>query len=365
MNGPTVVVGMSGGVDSSVSAYLLKKQGYNVVGMFMKNWEETSADGFCPSAIDYDDVVAVCDQLQIPCYAVNFSQNYWDQVFEHFLEELKAGRTPNPDILCNREIKFKVLLEKAKELGAEFLATGHYCRIGHTESQEAQLLRGIDAGKDQSYFLYALHSTILSEVLFPIGNLPKKEVRAIAQDLQLATAKKKDSTGICFIGKRPFKEFVSQYIAYHPGKMITPEGKVVGQHDGVAYYTIGQRHGMGIGGPGEPWFVADKRIDSNELVVVQGGEHPALFKSTLQAHDLTWISLNGPPSLPCRCTAKIRYRQADQACTLTIEQGTAHVAFDEPQRAVTPGQSVVFYQGDVCLGGGIIGNQGGTPLASS
>lgn len=355
--GKVVVVGMSGGVDSSVSALLLKQQGWKVIGLFMKNWEEALPGAECPAEADYQDVLSVCSQIDIPCYAVNFSENYWDNVFEHFLSELKAGRTPNPDILCNREIKFKVLLEKAMDLGADYLATGHYCRIGESNG-EAALLRGMDPNKDQSYFLYALSSQVLKSVLFPIGGLPKPEVRMIAAQNGLSTYAKKDSTGICFIGKRNFKDFVSQYIAYHPGKLVTVDGKVVGEHDGAAYYTIGQRHGLKIGGPGEPWFVVDKCLESNRVIVAQGFEHPALFANHLQAEDLTWISSHGPAELPLRCTAKIRYRQTDQPCVLEgIDGGVASVRFDEPQRAITPGQSIVFYSGEECLGGGIIVNK--------
>ncbi len=350
----TVVVGMSGGVDSSVTALLLKQQGWNVIGLFMKNWNETDPNGACAASKDYEDVLAVSSQIGIPCYSVDFSERYWNNVFETFLDELKAGRTPNPDILCNREIKFKALLDKALQMGADSLATGHYCRVRHSEASN-ELLKGEDPLKDQSYFLYAVTSDVLKHVLFPIGELPKSEVRKIAQEHGLVNAAKKDSTGICFIGKRDFKHFVSQYIAYHPGNLVTTDGKVIGKHDGSAYYTIGQRHGLGIGGAGDAWFVVDKRHDVNEVVVAQGAEHPALFSASLTASQLTWVSPLGPPPLPYRCTAKVRYRQADQPCTiLKIEDGIVSVAFDAPQRAVTPGQSIVFYDGDICLGGGVI-----------
>lgn len=346
---------MSGGVDSSVSALLLKRQGYNVIGIFMKNWDESDSNGNCTATQDYEDALAVSAHLGIPCYAVNFSAKYWDNVFENFLDELKAGRTPNPDILCNREIKFKALLEKAQEMGADYLATGHYCRTGLVNGEPA-LLKGLDPLKDQSYFLYTVTSDILKNVLFPIGDLPKSEVRRIAVEEGLINAKKKDSTGICFIGKRDFKSFVSQYIAYHPGDVLTVDGKVIAKHDGSAYYTIGQRHGLGIGGPGDPWFVVDKDVTTNTIVVAQGSEHPALFSRHLNAIQTTWVSRNGI-NTPLSCTAKVRYRQADQACTVNEDAGTLTVTFQEPQRAVTPGQSIVFYQNEVCLGGGIISNK--------
>lgn len=353
----TVVVGMSGGVDSSVTALLLKQQGWNVIGLFMKNWNEADAKGACPATQDFEDVVSVCSQIGIQCYSVDFSEKYWNNVFETFLCELRAGRTPNPDILCNREIKFKALLDKALDMGADYLATGHYCRVLHTE-HENFLLKGADPAKDQSYFLHAVHSEALKHVLFPVGELPKSEVRELATNFGLINSAKKDSTGICFIGKRDFKEFVSQYIAYHPGDLITPEGKVVGKHDGSAYYTIGQRHGLGIGGPGEAWFVVDKRHETNEVVIAQGSEHPALFSKSLTATQLTWVSSGGCKELPYRCTAKVRYRQQDQSCTIVcIDGDVAYVEFDVPQRAVTPGQSVVFYDGDVCLGGGVIASR--------
>jgi tRNA-specific 2-thiouridylase len=346
---------MSGGVDSSVSAVLLKRQGYNVVGIFMKNWEESDSEGNCTAMQDYEDALAVCTHIGIPCYSVNFSAKYWDNVFENFLSELKAGRTPNPDILCNREIKFKALLDKALELGADYLATGHYCRTQEIEGEVA-LLKGLDPLKDQSYFLYTLTSSVLKKVMFPIGNLPKSEVRRIAIEEGLVNARKKDSTGICFIGKRDFKSFVSQYIAYHPGDVLTTEGKVIAKHDGSAYYTIGQRHGLGIGGPGDAWFVVDKDVVTNTIVVAQGSEHPALFSTGLSAIQLSWVSSKGI-NPPYSCSAKVRYRQADQLCTIESGTETLQVTFQEPQRAVTPGQSIVFYAGEVCLGGGIISNK--------
>jgi tRNA-specific 2-thiouridylase len=352
---PTVVVGMSGGVDSSVSAFLLKEQGYRVIGMFMKNWEEPNNEGgVCPAAIEFEDVVRVCDQLDIPYYSVNFVQEYRDHVFSHFLREFQAGHTPNPDILCNREIKFKVLLDKAIELGADFLATGHYCQNVRHQNGEFQLLKGLDPGKDQSYFLHAITEKALQKVLFPVGNLHKSEVRRIAKAQNLATSEKKDSTGICFIGERDFKQFLLQYLPGKPGDFEDLSGKKVGRHDGVAYYTPGQRKGLGIGGPGEAWFVVDKDIERNVVILAQGDRHPALYCDELVAVDLHWISPNGPPVLPLSCKAKIRYRQADQECMLSFEDGKAIVRFAIPQRAVSIGQSVVFYDNDVCLGGGTI-----------
>lgn len=353
---PTVVVGMSGGVDSSVSALLLKSQGYHVIGMFMKNWEEQDENGHCTASADYDDVVRVCEQIGIPFYSVNFSKEYWDNVFVQTLNDFRAGLTPNPDVLCNREIKFKMLLDKALQLGAQFLATGHYCRVAALPNQRYQLAKGIDPGKDQSYFLHMLSENILDRVLFPIGHLPKSEVRAIAAQHGLATAEKEDSTGVCFIGERNFKQFLSQYIPPTPGDFEDLEGNVVGTHDGIAYYTIGQRKGLGIGGAGEPWFVVGKDIKRNVVILVQGTEHPALYSSALVAHQLNWISKDGPPELPFTCTAKVRYRQPNQECTITeiSDDGLAKVVFAVPQRAVTPQQSIVFYDGDICLGGGLI-----------
>lgn len=348
----TIVVGMSGGVDSSVCALLLKQQGFRVIGLFMKNWEETDARGVCTSTRDYEDVVKVCEQLDIPCYTVSFVQEYQEHVFSHFLEELKAGHTPNPDILCNREIKFKALLNKALALGGDFLATGHYCQ--KTEEETPRLLKGRDPAKDQSYFLYAITGKALQKALFPIGHLLKSEVRRIAEEQGLATAKKKDSTGICFIGKRDFKEFTKPYLGYNPGPFETPEGKVVGQHDGAAFYTIGQRKGLGIGGQGEAWFVVGKEMDRNAVLVVQGEDHPSLYRSELTVTDLTWIA-GSPSSLPFTCSAKIRYRQPEQECIIeTMTESSTHVRFLHPQRAITARQSVVFYQGDICLGGGMI-----------
>lgn len=354
----TVVVGMSGGVDSSVSALLLKQQGYNVIGMFMKNWEENDENGVCKASLEFEDVVRVCDQIGIPYYSVNFVKEYREGVFNQFLEEFKKGDTPNPDILCNREIKFKAMLEKALELGADYLATGHYCQ-NDCFNDEFRLIKGMDLNKDQSYFLYTIKSHILSKVLFPVGDIPKPQVRKIAHENGLATSTKKDSTGICFIGERNFKQFLGQYIAYTPGNFETLSGEVVGKHDGVAYYTIGQRKGMGIGGQGEPWFVVGKDVGRNVVYIERGINHPALFTSHLIATEMSWVSPNGKPNLPFSCRAKVRYRQDDQACTiLSEENGELKVVFDEPQRAITPRQSIVFYDGNICLGGAIISGKG-------
>ncbi len=341
----TVVVGMSGGVDSSVTALLLKEQGYRVIGLFMKNWEE---EGACPAEVDYEDVACVCAHLDIPFYTVNFAKEYWDNVFSHCLKEYAAGFTPNPDILCNREIKFNVFLDKALELGADYLATGHYCRKIKVDGKW-QLGRGLDPGKDQSYFLYTLKSSILDKVLFPIGELEKTEVRKRAHESGLITAQKKDSTGICFIGKRNFKEFLTRFIPNKPGNFEQLNGKVVGSHDGIAYYTIGQRRGLDIGGPGEAWYVVGKDGARNVVVVEQGDEHPALYSSELTMGEVSWVA--EPPIFPARCTAKVRYRSPDVACTIVSNE---RVVFDEPQKAITPRQSIVFYQGEICLGGAII-----------
>lgn len=350
----TVVVGLSGGVDSSVSAWLLKQQGYRVIGLFMKNWEEKDENGVCQSSKEFADAAAVAEKIGIPCYSVNFVKEYWDNVFAHFIAEFRQGHTPNPDILCNREIKFKAFYEKAREFGADFLATGHYCQIGNS----CQLLKGRDPGKDQTYFLYTLKEGILANVLFPVGHLHKKEVRALAREAGLPTSEKKDSTGICFIGERNFKQFLSQYIAIQPGPFKNLAGKVVGQHEGVAYYTIGQRRGMGLGGEGEAWFVVGKDIPNNVVFVERGENHPALFKSELHCTELTWIG--AAPQLPFKCRSKIRYRQNDEECEIishtpiNSSSKEAIVRFARSQRAITPRQSIVFYDGDVCLGGGII-----------
>lgn len=348
---------MSGGVDSSVTALLLKQQGYKVIGLFMKNWEEKDADGTCRSALEFEDVVRVCEQLDIPYYSVNFIKEYWDNVFAHFLKEFEQGHTPNPDILCNREIKFKVLLDKALEIGGDFLATGHYCQIG--KQKDFQLLKGADPQKDQSYFLYTIGQNALCKVLFPVGGMVKTELRDLARKHHLATSDKKDSTGICFIGKRDFKEFLGKYLPYTPGNFETLDGKIVGEHAGVAYYTSGQRKGMGIGGPGEPWFVVGKDIPKNVVYVEQGTRHPALYCDELTATEASWVAGEFMHTLPFRCRSKVRYRQPDQECEITrIENGTLHVRFSIPQRSVTPRQSIVFYDGDVCLGGAMIAQPG-------
>jgi len=355
-----VIVGMSGGVDSSVCAALLKEEGYNVVGLFMKNWEELDEHGVCQSSKEYADVIAVCEKLDIPYYSVDFIKEYREQVFNHFVEEYKLGYTPNPDILCNREIKFKVFYEKARELGADFLATGHYCQNKIIDGKNA-LIKGADPLKDQSYFLYTIKSDVLKNVLFPIGHLPKTEVRRIAAKYDLATKNKKDSTGICFIGERNFKNFLSNYITFTDGNFETLEGKVVGRHTGATYYTLGQRKGLGLGGPGEPWFVVGKDIARNVVIVERGENHPAMFSDSLVATDLEFTTGEWNRPLPFKCTAKVRYRQKDQACTVTkIENGKIFVEFDEPQRAITPRQSVVFYDGEICLGGAMIETSGPT-----
>jgi tRNA-specific 2-thiouridylase len=349
----TVVVGMSGGVDSSVCALLLKQQGYHVIGLFMKNWEEKTSNGMCQSVKDYEDVVKVCEQIDIPCYTVNFVKEYQERVFSHFLEELKQGHTPNPDILCNREIKFKIFFDKAMSLGADYLATGHYCQISD-HGGSFQLLKGADMNKDQSYFVYTIQSTTLSKVLFPIGGLKKVHVREIAKEYRLSTFDKKDSTGICFIGKRNFKEFVGQYLAYKKGDFENLNGDFIGRHDGIAYYTIGQRKGLGIGGPGDAWFVVGKDPQRNVVFVEQGADHPALYTQSLVAIDPSWVCFQAPPT-PFSCSAKVRYRQADQPCVIErIEGAKVCVRFLRPQRAVTPRQAIVFYDGLVCLGGAVI-----------
>ncbi|HEU5141371.1 MAG TPA: tRNA 2-thiouridine(34) synthase MnmA [Bacillales bacterium] len=348
-----VVVGMSGGVDSSVAALLLKKQGYDVIGMFMKNWDDTDENGVCTATEDYDDVIRVANQIGIPYYAVNFEKEYWDKVFTYFLDEYKAGRTPNPDVMCNKEIKFKAFLEHALTLGADYVATGHYARVVYRDDHY-RMLRGIDDNKDQTYFLNQLNEEQLSKVMFPLGDLPKPEVREIAREAGLATANKKDSTGICFIGERNFKTFLSQYLPAQPGDMRTFAGEVKGKHEGLMYYTIGQRQGLGIGGPGGPWFVAGKDLEKNELYVVEGYHNSYLYSDGLVADDVSWISEQHGEK-PFECTAKFRYRQTDKKVTVhPNSDGTLDVRFDEPQRAITPGQAVVFYNGDECLGGGTI-----------
>lgn len=347
---------MSGGVDSSVTALLLQQKGYHVQGLFMKNWDEDDGTEYCTARQDLADAQQVADKLGITLHTANFAAEYWDNVFEYFLAEYRAGRTPNPDILCNREIKFKVFLEYAQILGAEAIATGHYVRR-LDKDDHTYLLKGLDNNKDQSYFLHAVSEAAFSKSLFPIGEMEKPQVRAIAEKHGLATAKKKDSTGICFIGERRFKDFLEQYLPAQPGDIETPEGKVIGHHHGLMYHTLGQRQGLGIGGRQDatdaPWYVVGKDLERNILIAAQGSDHPLLFTNHLSAQDIHWI--NGiPASSVLRCHAKTRYRQPDQSCTVNVSSTRVNVHFDTPQRAVTPGQSVVFYDGETCLGGGII-----------
>ncbi|PAV28950.1 tRNA 2-thiouridine(34) synthase MnmA [Virgibacillus profundi] len=348
-----VVVGMSGGVDSSVAALLLKEQGYDVVGIFMKNWDDTDEFGVCTATEDFDDVVRVCNQLDIPYYAVNFEKQYWDKVFTYFLDEYKAGRTPNPDVMCNKEIKFKAFLDHAVSLGADYLATGHYAQVRNNDGHY-EMLRGVDDNKDQTYFLNQLTEDVLAKVMFPLGHLPKSEVREIAKEHGLVTATKKDSTGICFIGERNFKEFLGEYLPAQPGEMSTLDGIAKGKHDGLMYYTLGQRQGLGIGGAGDPWFVVGKNLKDNILYVEQGYSNESLYSDGLVATDVNWIN----PDIiqdTFTCTAKFRYRQKDSAVTVTLlENGKVNVVFADRERAITPGQAVVFYDGEVCLGGGTI-----------
>ncbi|MCO7246677.1 tRNA 2-thiouridine(34) synthase MnmA [Halomonas sp. Mc5H-6] len=352
-----VIVGMSGGVDSSVSALLLLQQGYEVEGLFMKNWDEDDGTEYCTAKEDLADAEAVCAKLGIKLHTANFAAEYWDNVFEHFLAEYKAGRTPNPDILCNREIKFKVFLEYAEMLGADKIATGHYVRQGTREGRP-RLLKGLDANKDQSYFLHAVPEAAIARTLFPVGELEKPAVRALAEQHDLVTAKKKDSTGICFIGERRFSDFLKQYLPAQPGIIETPDGDVIGEHMGLMYYTLGQRQGLGIGGLAnyseDPWYVAEKNLDRNVLVAVQGKHHSLLYSDALVTEPMDWVA-GEPPVAKGRFTAKVRYRQSDRGCEIaTRPDGSVEVHFDEPQRAVTPGQSLVLYDGDICLGGGVI-----------
>ena len=361
MEKKTVVVGMSGGVDSSVSAYLLKKQGYNVIGVFMKNWEEKDENGVCMAEEDYKDVIAVAEQLGIPYYSVNFVKEYWDKVFTYFLDEYKKGRTPNPDVMCNKEIKFRAFLDYAMKIGADYVATGHYARIIHEKDKNGKIkstmLRGVDDNKDQTYFLCQLNQEQLEKVLFPIGDYEKPKIREIAQRYNLATAKKKDSTGICFIGERNFNEFLSKYLPAKDGEIVNIQGKVLGKHHGLMYYTIGQRKGIGIGntkdGTGEPWFVVDKDLEKNQLIVTQG-DNSLLYSKGMIATDFNFINPYDI-SFPLKCTVKFRYRQADTKATINKLDGEKYeVIFDSPQKAVTLGQIVVAYDGEVCLGGGVI-----------
>ncbi|AXI02293.1 tRNA 2-thiouridine(34) synthase MnmA [Aquirhabdus parva] len=376
-----VMVGMSGGVDSSVSAALLMEQGYHVEGLFMKNWEDDDGTEYCTAMRDLADAQSVCDTLGIKLHTANFAMEYWDRVFEHFLKEYQAGRTPNPDILCNKEIKFRAFLDYALTLGADYIATGHYTRRGPvTQNQSgelvADLLRGDDHNKDQSYFLHAVHGREIAKTLFPVGELVKPQVRAKAESIGLSTAAKKDSTGICFIGERRFKDFLQQYLPAQKGEIVTDTGRVIGTHDGLMYYTLGQRGGIGVGGLKDQaegaWFVLAKDLTTNQLIVGQGHNHPLMLSQTLWSEPIDWVRGDAPLSIdqPLRCTAKARYRQSDQDCMVYVDptaEGAVKVIFDEPQRAVTPGQSVVFYQGDVCLGGGVIRSTdaGKTDLSST
>ncbi len=352
-----VVIGMSGGVDSAVSAYLLKQQGYNVTGLFMKNWEDDDDSEYCSSRQDFIDAASAADVIGIDLEAVNFAKEYKDRVFSDFLREYSAGRTPNPDVLCNAEIKFKAFLDQAMKMGADHIATGHYAQVREANGR-FELLRGIDPGKDQSYFLHRLNQAQLSKAVFPVGGMFKRDVRKLAAEIGLPVAAKKDSTGICFIGERPFREFLNRYLPTKPGRIETPDGRVVGQHVGLAFYTIGQRKGIGIGGSregnGEPWFVAAKDLKRNVLVVVQGHEDPLLLSSGLTAIHCSWTA-GVAPAADAPVTVKTRYRAPDGSCRLLAADDTScDLAFPEPQWAATPGQSAVLYQGDVCLGGGFI-----------
>ena len=360
MKNKKVVLGMSGGVDSSVAAILLKEQGYDVIGVFMKNWEEKDDNGVCLSEEDYKDVIAVAEQLEIPYYSVNFVKEYWDKVFTYFLNEYKRGRTPNPDVMCNKEIKFRAFLDYAMKIGADYVATGHYARIIHEEKDgniKSVMLRGVDDNKDQTYFLCQLNQEQLEKVLFPLGNYTKPQIREIAEKYNLKTAKKKDSTGICFIGERNFNEFLSKYLPAKKGNIVNTEGKILGRHNGLMYYTIGQRKGIGIGntkeGTGEPWFVVDKDLEKNELVVTQG-DNSVLYSKGLIATNFNFINKD-EITFPLNCTVKYRYRQDDSKAVINkLNENEYEVIFDKPQKAVTLGQIVVAYNGEKCLGGGVI-----------
>jgi len=357
-NAERVVVGMSGGVDSSVAALMLKRAGYEVIGLFMKNWEDDDDDAYCSTRQDLIDAAAAADVIGIPLEAVNFAAEYKERVFATFLAEYAAGRTPNPDVLCNAEIKFKAFLDHAMRLGAQHIATGHYARLRKGQQGAIELLRGADRAKDQSYFLHRLTQAQLARVLFPVGELKKAEVRRMAADAGLPNHAKKDSTGICFIGERPFREFLNRYLPHVPGPILTEDGRRVGEHVGLAFYTLGQRKGIGVGGrrgaSGEAWYVARKDLESNTLTIVQGHDHPLLMSERLEGVEASWIA-GAAPAAPSRHTAMTRYRQAPAPCTLRRAQnGVLAIEFDQPQWAVTPGQSAVAYDGEVCLGGAII-----------
>lgn len=365
MTRPRVVVGLSGGVDSSVAAWLLKEQGYEVIGLFMKNWEDDDDDEYCSTRADLIDATSVADVIGIEIEAVNFAAEYRERVFADFLREYAAGRTPNPDVLCNAEIKFRAFLDHAMALGAERIATGHYARV-RPDAHGFSLLKAVDLSKDQSYFLHRLTQEQLARTLFPLGEIRKTEVRQLAERIGLHNARKKDSTGICFIGERPFREFLNRYLPTRPGPMCTTDGERVGEHMGLAFYTLGQRRGIGLGGlrgrqeadgTSDPWFVAGKDMATNTLYVAQGHDHPWLLSSILTAQEASWIGGSAPP--PGRYAAKTRYRQSDAPCTLAADGGRFSLRFDVPQWAVTPGQSAVVYDGDVCLGGGFIHAAGG------
>lgn len=362
MHRSRIIVGLSGGVDSAVAALRLIEQGYRVEGLFMKNWEDDDAEGYCAAEDDLREAKCVAETLEIPLHKVNFARDYWDRVFSYFLREYRAGRTPNPDVLCNKEIKFKAFLDYARSKGADAIATGHYARI----DKHANLLRGCDQLKDQSYFLHALTREQLAASAFPLGEMRKTEVRQLAREAGLPNYQRKDSTGICFIGERRFRAFLARYLPANPGAIVNEIGEQLGTHQGLMYYTIGQRQGLGIGGLPEgnqsPWYVAEKRLKSNELVVVQGHDHPRLQAAGLWATTPHWIS-GKPPAAHFTCSVKTRYRQMDQACQVTLVGDRAHLIFERPQRAVTPGQFVVFYQNEICLGGAVI--EAGEPWHSA
>lgn len=348
-----VVVGISGGVDSSVAALLLKKEGYDVTGIFMKNWDDTDENGICTADQDFADAVKICNQLDIPYYSINFEKEYYDRVFTYFLDEYKKGRTPNPDIMCNKEIKFKAFLDFAMGLGADYIATGHYARIKHMEDGSVQMLRGVDSNKDQTYFLSQLSQNQIKNVLFPVGDIDKSEVRRLAREHNLATANKKDSTGICFIGERDFNEFLSNYLPAKPGKMVSVDGEIMGEHQGLMYHTIGQRRGLGIGGLGEPWFVCGKNLEKNELIVCQGEDNEHLFSDKLLASEFS-TTLKSWPREEFDCVAKFRYRQKDIPVHVKFIDDTHIEVTYEHVKSVTPGQACVLYDGDICIGSAII-----------